>query len=431
MAESSWPRYWLQRLNLRNRVMGGALRILRGLGPVLHWGGSVYVLRWDEVREVLGRPEDFSVALFEYRMSSTMGPFFLGMNPSEPYRREAGALFQALRVPDPKPGASPDADGPEGLGVLPWVQRSAAQLSRRQVSDALKSKGELDLVQDLAHVVPFEFAKNFFGIPEPPGESPELLRWFQWASYYVFAPAAATWSVPAWRAGQQIRSHFAKVVRERRQALRDPALPRQATVLDRLLEPPEGADPLDDDAIARCLAGTFSGTVIPTAWIFIEAVDFLMRRPRQEIAELQSLARAGDTGAVRAWILEACRFFPFPFVILRYAERDTKLAGHRISEGSHMQLVLGSAARDGRHLGSPERFRPGRPESEYMLFGHETHLCHGKQIAEALLTEMTLAVFSRENLRRAPGLRGYVRVRERGDLLESTYPQHFGLVADA
>ena len=65
-----------------------------------------------------------------------------------------------------------------------------------------------------------------------------------------------------------------------------------------------------------------------------------------------------------------------------------------------------------------------------MLFGYGTHMCQGKDIAEELMTQMALALFSRQNLRRARGLRGYVSKGPKGVIPEGFYPRSLILTAD-
>lgn len=329
----------------------------------------------------------------------------------------------ALEVPDPRP----QGDGsvtPHDVGRLPWVRRFAAELSRRQIEDALKRsrKGEIDVVRDLADVVPLAFAREFFGTPEP--QPPALLYWFKAISFYVFAGRPYDWAEAAQQSGRRVARHFRELARERKQAIaagdRTPD-----DVLGRLL-----AGGLDDDAIARSLS-FISGAMMPTSWLFIEAVDRLMRIPPWRRAELHRHAVAGDRAAVRAYVIEAARFFPFPFEIIRYAECETEIAGKRIAPGTLVRLLIGSAALDPRAVPDPESFVPGRPESQYMLFGHDLHLCMGKDIAEELLTEMAIALFSRVGLRRAPGPRGHIRYpRDAKAIPYGPYPASFVLRAD-
>jgi cytochrome P450 len=386
----------------------------------------VWVTRWHDIRSVMERPEDFSVRLFAMRMSDTTGNTFLGMDPSDAYRAESSAFRAALEVPDPRPGAAPHS---QGLGRLDWTRRFAADLASRQVSDALKRsrKNEIDVVNDLADVVPLSFAREFFGTPEP--DPPEILDWFKAISFYVFSPGPYHWATAAKAAGRSAANYFTELVRRRHAAIQA----GQATpddVLGRLIAAQAGPNGLPDEAIARCLSFV-SGAMMPTSWLFIEAVDRLMRLPHEERERLHRLALEGDRVSVRAYVIEAARYFPFPYVIIRYAEREARIGGKRVSPGANIHLVIGSAALDRRAVPRPRRFEPGRPESQYMLFGHDVHLCMGKDIAEEIMTEMAIALFSRANLRRAPGPRGYIRyLPDKKAIPYGPYPASFVLRAD-
>lgn len=407
------------------RLARGLFALGRARAPVLPWGGDVYVFRWADVRSVLERPEDFSVRIFGMRMSDTTGITFLGMDPSPRYELESNALRRALGVPDPRPRAA-DQPGSDPLGRLPFVRRFGAELSQRQISEALKTRNEIDVVNDLADVVPLRFARELFGIPEP--DPPAILEWFKAISFYVFSPANHRWAEPAQRAGKSAAAHFERVVRERQAEIR---AGRQTPddVLGRLIAAQGGPGGLSDDAIARSLS-FISGAMMPTSWLFIEAVDRLLRLGRAARRRLHRCAVERDRAAVRAYLIEAARFFPFPYFIIRYAEREARIGQRVVPPGTTVRLVIGSALFDRDAIHDPRRFVPGRPETESMLFGHGPHLCQGKDIAEELMTEMAIALFSRENLRRAPGPRGYIRYGPKKVIPTGPYPQSLILRAD-
>jgi cytochrome P450 len=410
LIEYAWVRW-----GIGDRVLRLALRLTRDFWPIVRWRGSVYVLRRKDVCGVLSRHADFSVAIFGARMKATIGPFFLGMSKTPQYDREAGAMQSALGVPNTISGSVGD---PAQMSRLASVQRYAVTLSRLSVDKALADRGEVDVVADLANCVPLTFARDFFGVPEPNPAQPSLLRLFQQVSYWIFAPQATEWQVPAVRAGRALVAHSLAVVQEGR--------PGPDDVLSRMLQ----SGTLNHPAIARSLLGAMSGTIIPTSWLFVKAIDRLLRLPKWQREQLHRFAREGNALGVRSYVIEAARFFPFPFFILRYCEQDAKIAGIRVAQGTHVVLVMGSAALDGRVVPRPERFVAGRPEKQYMLFGHDFHYCQGKDIAEALLTGMTSALFSRHRLRRAPGRRGFISYGPPGTIPEGSYPAHLMLQAD-
>jgi cytochrome P450 len=412
------PRRAIRAVDVRLRPRLRALEAWGWLGrtfrPVLDWRGRVHVFRFDDVRSVLSRPDEFGVATFGERMQETIGPFFLGMDDSTQYRVESGAFRDALDLSDAR---------------LTDVQRAVSGLAANGVERALKLRGEVDVVRDLADEVPLAFASAFFGIPEPQHDGETLVGLFRAASSYVFGVDMESRRPAAREAGAKIAAHLRSVVAERSAQL-DAGRPARSDVLGRMLAASRTNPAITEDVIARCLAGSFSGTVIPTSWLFIEAVDRLLRLPSARRAQLGAHAQAGDTSKVRAFVLEAARFFPFPPVILRRARCDAWIGGRRVEAGTDIILEMSSAAVDPRSVPQAARFRPGRPEGERMLFGHDRHACMGQPIGEALLTAMAVALFSQRGLRRASGSRGFLQYEPRDATANGPYPKSLVLVAD-
>ena len=407
------------RYQLGWRLAQAALRAARRLKPIIRRGKNVYVLRLDDVKDVMSRPEDFSVAIFGFRMEASIGAFFLGMDPSPQYERESTAMRRALGVPDARTN---DAAARRGSKQLELLRADAERIAQTQVEHALARGRELDVVSELANVVPYRVSCRYFGIPE----HPDLLAQFERASYYVFAPSAPAWEVPAQRAGEWIGRHITDAIIARVDAIdREEETPND--VLERLIRECDRPEGVDVDPIRRSLAGTFSGATIPTSWLFVEAMDRLMRLPARERHALHRAAAIGDREHVRAYVVEAARFYPFPFFILRYAERDTRIGRTEVPAGFVVNLVIGSATLDQTAIPGAAHFRAGRPASQSMLFGHDMHACMGRDIAEAMLTEMALAVFARPEVRRAPGLRGYIQSGPKGVIPEGYYPKSFFL----
>jgi len=390
---------------------------------------ALWVFRWHDVRQVLARPDDFAVSVTGQRMRQSIGPFFLGMDPgaapageeAPSYEHDSRAMRAALDVPV-RMSAGRQLDG-EAWRRLGDVAGIARRLSEHCVRRAIERKGEVDVVTDVADQVPLAFARIFFGIAEPEGGE-GLLTWLRAASSYVFGTDVEDKQAAAVSGGRAAAEHVLSEVRARKKA-RGAGVPSEGHVLDRLID--GGAK--FDETIARLLVGTLSGTIIPTGWIFIEAVDRLMRLPRGRLDELMRCAQDGDRDRVRAYVLEAARFFPFPPVLLRRATRSTKIGDRPVEAGTPIVLVLIAASVDRRQIRQPFRFLPERPDEDSLLFGHGTHHCMGRAIGETILTEMATALFSTPGLRRAPGARGCLEYRPDDGVPDGPYPKHLVLEA--
>src|SRR5262245_51169709 len=215
------------------------------------WPALMLLFRHADVVEVLRREEDFSVALGGQKMRSTIGAFFLGMGDTPQYKRERAAMDRAVHADD-----------------LGRVRRFASGLSSQIVEQAIKDRGEIDLVADLCNVVVPRFVNDYFGIREPSEGS--LFQWFKIASYYVFGIdvlVGPRFYMPAARAGEQIARHMTSEIEQRRAALQSGATVPD-DIMTRLLRiRAESKDGIDTDAIRRIMTGSMSGTLIPTAWL--------------------------------------------------------------------------------------------------------------------------------------------------------------------
>jgi cytochrome P450 len=394
------------------RPLQWAMSAMRRFAPIVmvgrSWPGLMLLFRHADVLEVLTREDDFSVALGGLKMKATIGSFFLGMGDKTPqYRRERAAMGRAVL--------------PEDLGR---TRRFAGSLASQIVEQAIKERGEVDLVADLANVVVPRFVNDYYGIAEPPDGS--LLAWFKVGSYYVFGIdllVGPRFYVPAARAGEQIARHITSQIEERRGALeKDDKVPDD--ILTRLLRA-EAHDGTDTDTIRRMLTGSMSGTLIPTGWLAVVTIRTLLQLPKRTLEKARRAAQIGDDATVRQYVVEAARFHPFPPVIYRYCERDTAIAvgtprERIIPEGTQVLCVMGSAALDPAVVPSPGSFIAGRPEEQYMLFGHGHHHCLGKDIAETLMTEMVKPLLLLDLERPiAP-----VTMGPKGRVVDGYYPAH-------
>lgn len=364
--------------------------------------------------EVLERDDDFSVRIYDEKMTETIGPFYLGMNDLARYAPEARIIQAVVR--------RSDAD---------LVRRIAKEETERALS-RVRRRGALDVVTDLADVVPVRVVMRYYGIegldPEP------FLRLFQTTSKYLFA----FWSDSVMRkeaveAGGQIRKFLDEVVARRR---RDGGF-GDGDLIGRLLSSKDQFS--DGDAgIARSVAGLASGNINAPMGLFVLSVDKLMSLQSSQIKTARALARSGaagsatDRAAFRDYFYEAERFNVYPPFSYRYAERDTTLAKgtareKTVPKGCTVVTWQSLAAFDPDVFDAPFSFVPGRPKWQYLGFGHGRHQCVGEQIGQVVLEEMARGLFALPRLRRAPGTAGTVQFLP---IQSGRYAKSFGLVFD-
>jgi cytochrome P450 len=358
----------------------------------------VHVTRHLDVMEVLERDDDFSVRLYDEKMTATTGPFYLGMNELARYEPDARVIWRAVRKDD-----------------VSLVRRIAAEETARAL-DRVRPRGTLDVVKDLAEIVPIQFVRRYYGLSAP--DPARLLRLFQTTSKYLFA----FWSDPGMRdeattAGHELREMLdADIARRRREGTQGQG---DTDVMGRFLSMTDGFS--DGDAgIARSLAGLSSGSLNAPFGLFVYAVDKLLGLSEDQVSLAGRIAQAATRGSqadaarFQDWLYEAERFAVYPPFSYRYAERDLTLAAgtpreKRIPRGATVVTWQSLAAFDPDVFDDPFGFVPGRPRWQYMGFGHARHRCLGEHMGQALLEEMARALFALPRLRRAAGRAGQVQ----------------------
>jgi len=78
--------------------------------------------------------------------------------------------------------------------------------------------------------------------------------------------------------------------------------------------------------------------------------------------------------------------------------------------------------RDPTAIDEPEAFRPGRPDTERMLFGHALHHCFAAYIGEIVLGAASKALLQRPQFQRVRGQEGRMLRGPKLDYPENVYP---------
>jgi len=377
----------------------------------------VHVIKQLDVMEVLERDDDFSVRLYDGKMTATTGPFFLGMNDPLRYTKDAEVIWQAVRRED-----------------VALVRRIAREESQRAI-DAVRGRGAVDVVRDVAQVVPARVVCRYYGTPvADPGE---LRALYAETSKFLFA----FWSHPGMKdeaiaAAGKVKALLSGIVSARRAS----GTFGDGDVLGRFLElDARGIRFHDGDAgIVRSIAGLQSGHLNAPNGLFVYSIDKLLGLDDERRDALLEAARAASQGdgqaraAVEDHWYEAERFSVYPPFSYRYAEESTVLARGTsrekpIPKGSTVVTWQSLAAFDPEVFADPFEFVAGRPRWQYLGFGHARHRCLGEGIGQIMLKEMAEALLSLPGLRRAPGKAGTVQSLP---IRQGKYPSSFGLEFD-
>jgi cytochrome P450 len=370
-----------------------------------HLFGLVLVARHADVRTVLERNDVFRVDMYDDRMRATTGAFFLGADPGGAY----------------------DTEQPMGADVfgrsVETLQKFTGELCRELVNQAMRRPSKtIDVVGELAQVVPIAVLREYFGIQDTPDE--RLRTWLQATGFFIFNFwIGGVYRVRAADAGAHLSEHLRQVVslrddkRRAGEELRSDVLSRMllkfAPTKDRVL-----ADK-DRDFIVRTLGGLISGTTVPTIGLSVGVIDRLLDLPDSALHDLRKAAQTGNDERVTQYVREAGRFSTYPPMLYRHAAMAYEFdpGGKHQTTAQRGALVVTApflANFDPAVFSDPKTFNPSRADlKQTMLFGWDRHRCLGEYVGQMMMVEMVKALFAHP-IRRLAGPAGRLQNGKRG-----------------
>lgn len=365
-----------------------AIRGLRRHRPIIAGRSVAVVTRADDVREVLGDHEAFTVALYAPKMEALTGPFILGLDGTPLYVHDHTALRAAIRADD-----------------LAGIEADVLNAARAWVAD---SGPQLDVIRDLCDPVVDEIIAGYFGTPGP--NTTTQLRWARSLFEEIFLNVGNLETIRERAAADaaEWRPYLDAVIASR-QAQRDAGEDVPDDVLTRLLRAQRVNGGLHDIAIRHNLIGLISGWIPTVGKAMANIVEELLERPA-ELNGAQAAARAGDMATVSAYAFEALRFRPQTVALLRTCAHDRVVAADTdrettIRKGAIVFCATQAAMFDEDVVDAPEEFRLDRPDEAYLHFGHGLHTCFGEQLNRRQLPAMLMALLEGPTLHRAGRLR--------------------------
>jgi cytochrome P450 len=251
-------------------------------------------------------------------------------------------------------------------------------------------------VRDLADPTIDAVMSAYFGTPGPGGDA--QLRWARDIFDHVFLNVSGKQAVRerALVAAEEMRPHLDAQIAHRRSRLEaGHAEPDDA--LTRLLRASIDGEGLRDIAIRHNLIGLIAGWIPTVSKAFTCAVAEILSRP-EVLAGARAAARSTDHETIWRYLLEALRFRPQTWALLRTCTSDHTVAADtrratRFHGGARVLIATQSAMFDERRITDPETFRIDRPLDSYLHFGHGLHTCFGLAINSVQLPAMAVALF--------------------------------------
>jgi hypothetical protein len=165
----------------------------------------------------------------------------------------------------------------------------------------------------------------------------------------------------------------------------------EGSVLHAMHTLPLAGEPLDDMAVAVHLNMLVIGGTETFPKVFSAALQRLWQSPDQRDA------CARDPALIPDAFHETLRIDMPTQMLGRTIATDFELHGHTLRAGSGLMFLWGSANRDEREFGDPDRFDLRRRAPRILSFGHGMHACLGAHVAR-----MEGRVLLEEVLRRMP-----------------------------
>jgi cholest-4-en-3-one 26-monooxygenase len=262
-------------------------------------------------------------------------------------------------------------------GHEPEVRRIVAELL-----DAALAKDEVEIVDELASVLPARMIGRLLGFPDD--DWPRLRDWSEQTIMLGGGPRYLN------REGVDGAMEFMQVAlelyAERQRCPADDVMTlwTKAEI--------DGVPVSQRDVASDCLA-LLDGGAETTRTVIARTMLELIARPDQ----WQQLKDGADIATA---VEEFIRWVSPIHNMCRVAARDYDLGGVTIRKGQQLVLLYGSANRDPAHFVEPERFDVTRHPNDHLAFGVGTHFCLG-----AGLARLEIRVFFEELVRRVGSMR--------------------------
>jgi cytochrome P450 len=327
---------------------------LRESAPVAEAGGGLWVL---------SRFADCRSALLDPRFSSDMRNA-ADYDASAPLAQAAAAL---MVYNDP-----PDHTRLRGLVQKAFTPRRVHDLRPRveaivdDLLGAVAPAGELEVVADLAHPLPFIVIAELLGVPATDrdrfrgwaGDLALVLEPVQSDERRTRALAASV------KLGEYLRPQFA----ERRARPRD-------DLLTALVQAEQDGDRLSESELGANVVQLLIAGHETTQNLIANGLWALLRHPGQ-LARLRD-----DPQLVPAAVEELLRYdSPVQFAA-RVSLEDLEVGGVAIPRGARVMVLLGAANRDPARFAEPDALDVERPDAGHVAFGHGPHFCLGNALA--------------------------------------------------
>jgi cytochrome P450 len=246
-------------------------------------------------------------------------------------------------------------------GLRPHMQRLVDGLL-----DAAASRGEMDVIAELAFPLPVTVIAVMLGVPEE--DHRRFNAWSRELTLTLEPVIPADHLLRAGRAAEEIIDYFRHLVARKRQRPGD-------DLLTALIHAEEQGRRLDtEEMLANAVLLLVAGHETTVNLIGNGALA-LLHHP-------EALARLGrEPGLIESAVEEVLRYDSPVQITSRLVREDTTVGGQPVQRGTEVLMLLGSANRDEARFAQPDRLDLARPDNKHLSFGGGAHYCLGAPLA--------------------------------------------------
>lgn len=258
--------------------------------------------------------------------------------------------------------------------------RPAANMLAEELLERCRQRGRFDLLADYAQPYSVAVICSLLGVPR--SDTQLLLDWSHAIVKMYELTTSDEQRATATRAAQEFMDYTAALIAEKRAQPDDLLVAALATVED------EG-DRLSD------------AEIISTVIVLLNAgheatVNTLGNGMRAFLLHPDQWRRVTDGGVPARVAIEEMIRWDAPLQLFeRWVLDDgVEIAGRSFHRGEEVAMLFGSANRDPRRFGAPDRFDAGRGDSAHIGFGGGIHFCVGAPLAREEL-DVSVAALAR------------------------------------
>jgi pimeloyl-[acyl-carrier protein] synthase len=244
--------------------------------------------------------------------------------------------------------------------------RASIQTIVNDQLDLVQCQGGMDIIRDIAIVLPMQAISDMLGIPI---HNRNLFkRWSEDLAYFLGNPPTIEHCTQLMHSIQAFMEYFREIVIQHRTHPKD-------DLVDALLRSEDKGIALTENELLVNCVGLFAGGHETTTNLIGNGLLALLCNPE----ELQRLQK--NPSLIESAVEECLRYdCPVQFTA-RVAKQTTEIGGKKIYRGQRVMLMLGAANRDPLQFDEPDHFDIGRRDNWHLAFGHNIHYCVGAALA--------------------------------------------------